>query len=210
MSTRTKAPGLSPDPPSTATVTLTVPVVGIDSRRDALDDRARRGAGGVGSQSHLLPGPEPGDVALGDVDVGVERLEIGEIVDRRAVGDGGADVEVAGHDDAGDRRPDDGARELEFGELEGVGRIFGVATACFELVDAHQPAVVQTCQPFVVSASSLFRRASAGGGDLLLVVLEIGERLLGPDPIALFDDETTYDSTGAGDDRRLPVGAEGC
>ncbi len=156
------------------------------------------------------PGSQAGDVAFGDVDVGVERLEIGEVVDRRAVGNGGADIEVAGHHDARDRRPDDCTVELELGEFEGVGGILGVATACFELVDAYQTSVVQACQAFVVSASGLFGRAGPGGSDLLLVVLEIGERLFGPDPIAFFNGETTNDSPGASDDCRLPIGAKGC
>ena len=62
----------------------------------------------------------------------------------------------------------------------------------------------------MVSTSGLFGRASAGGGNLLLVVFEIGQGLLGPDPVALFDRETAYDSASASDDRRLAVGAKGC
>ena len=89
-------------------------------------------------------------------------------------------------------------------------RIFGVATACFVLVDAHQPAVVQTRQTLVIPASGFFGRAGPGGGNLLLLILEIGEGLLGSDPIALFNGETAYNSTGASDDRCLPVGAKGC
>ncbi len=210
ISTRTKAPGLSPDSPSTATVTLTVPVAGSTAGAMRSMIALRGSTGRISRQPHLLAWSQPGHVALGDVDVGVERIEISQVKNRGAIGDRGADIEVAGHNDTRDRRPDDRAVELELGELEGVGRILGIATARLVLVDAHQPPVVETRQAFVVATCGLLGRAGTGGGDLLLLVLEIGKGLLGPDPIALFDRKTPNDSAGTSDDRRLPVGAKGC
>ena len=81
-------------------------------------------------------------MALGHVDVGVEGIEVGDVVDRRAVGDRGADVEVAGEH----RRrtgADHGSRELELGELEGVLGVLG-PPAGLEFVLADQALIVET------------------------------------------------------------------
>ena len=143
MSTRTKAPGRSPESPLTATVTLTVPVVG--STAGAMRSMMAPASAPVASAARRTscPGLQTGDVTLGDVDVGIQRVEVGEIVDRGAIGDGGSDVEVAGHHHSGDRCPDDGARELELGELEGVLGVLGQVPAGLEVVETREAPVVE-------------------------------------------------------------------
>ena len=63
--------------------------------------------------------------------------------------------------------------------------------------------------PCEIPPGVFFGGSGAGGGDLLFVILEVGEGLFGTDPVALLNGETTNDSPGTSDDRSLPVCAKG-
>jgi len=107
-----------------------------------------------------------------------------------------------------DRCADDSSGKLEFGQLEGVEGILGVAPFRLVLVDAHQPTVVKAGKTLIVATGGLLGRACAGGRNCLLLVLEVGQWLAGAHRVALLDREAADHAASTRDDGCLAVGAK--
>ena len=163
---------------STVSVTLTVPVAG--STAGAIRSMVAMTCSPDASATSrtVWCGARSRHMTLGHADVGVQRVEIGEVVDRDAVGDGRADVEVTPEDLPRERRADHRALELELRARLRVPRILELATGRLVFLVADQFLVVKSLGALEFPFLDLEGGTSAFGFDALLVVLENGERLL--------------------------------
>ena len=146
---------------------------------------------------------------FGNVHVGVQGIQVGEVEEFDVVRHRCADIQVALKDDSLERRADQGAGKVQIRQGGRVDRLLEFPAPGLEILITHHTLGMQLAAPFGFPLAGIPDHAGAVGGDLLFVVLEVDQYLPGLHLIPLLDEEFPDHTPGARLDHRPLIGPEG-